>query len=221
MNGVAIPGYGTKLISFQPCIRFKDAHLVGETTRHLTNFIMVGQHVFEVALFEPDWIRQRFIELYQFFLQYLTNQQGLYIVNESVWTDNRNKGHSLQIYVAGLEIANQVYTTEHMDGTPLTYRYVDMGMGQARFIQVANKLSNVYAVLGYTQSCRLKDYLRTVALAHGDGIYCSKKNVGYNLRRLVQRLFQEYGYQAVARAVAQQYPALSHALQREHHLWRT
>lgn len=201
LKGFVVPPYSERLISYQNCIRFLDYAEVGKTSRHLTNFIMYGQHVFETDKnrFTQTWVEENFNLLFSFFEKYFSTDLKLYKIHESQWTDKINKGVSLEIYIGGVQVCNQVYTTHDVSDNPLRYRYVDMGLGELRCIQILNKKDSVYEVLEYPLGKEiLYDHLTTIKLCDDSGIYFSKKNVGYNLRVIAQRLFLTYAIDQIS-----------------------
>jgi alanyl-tRNA synthetase len=182
-----------KFVNAQTCIRFKDVELVGRTMRHLTNFVMLGQHIFEndEHTFKSTWKEDAFEQLLEF-IKYYIKDLNLIRIHESTWTDNICRGTSLEIFINNIEVFNQVYTTERFTGETLKYKYLDMGAGELRFWQIVNKKSSCYDYFENPQRVILYDHLKTLAKMYNSGIYISKKNVGHNLKKMLDRLMTNY-----------------------------
>ncbi|MDE1871027.1 MAG: alanine--tRNA ligase [Candidatus Micrarchaeota archaeon] len=122
----------------QICMRFNDIPNVGLTGRHLTSFMMAGQHAFNYPK-EGYW-RDRTIELNY---KVLTNLLGIKKKNltyvEDVWAmgDFSEYGPCLESFANGLEIVNSVFTQfEYVNGRigELKGKVVDVGWGFERLL---------------------------------------------------------------------------------------
>jgi alanyl-tRNA synthetase len=122
----------------QICMRFSDTVNVGLTGRHLTSFMMAGQHAFNYPK-EGYW-RDKTIELNY---KVLTELAGVkkkdlsYI--EDVWAmgDFSEFGPCLESFSNGVEIVNSVFTQfEYSDGKmeELKGKVVDVGWGFERLL---------------------------------------------------------------------------------------
>jgi alanyl-tRNA synthetase len=139
------------LIIPQNCLRFIDIPNVGVTGRHMTNFVMVGQH----SIYEKGkgYWKDRCIELD---FRLLTEAFGIRpeLINflEEVWVGPSAFGYSLEYFVKGLELGNAVFT--EFVGTPEKYRkmeqkVIDMGAGLERFAWITQGTPTAYdAVFG-------------------------------------------------------------------------
>lgn len=175
-----------KFISAQTCIRFNDFENVGVTHRHFTNFVMLGQHIFETPYekFSSTWMEDAFSELISFIKNYI--DISLCTFHESSWTDNCDEGYSLEIFINGLEVFNQVYTThDYVTKKELNTKYVDMGGGLKRFYNIVNKYD-----LKNSEDINLQvitDHLKTAYLLYDSGIYVAKRGTGHAIKRLINR----------------------------------
>ncbi len=126
------------LIVPQICMRFTDTANVGLTGRHLTSFMMAGQHAFNYPK-EGYW-RDKTIELNY---KVLTDLVGVkkkelsYI--EDVWAmgDFSEFGPCLESFSNGVEIVNSVFTQfEYVDNKieELKGKVVDVGWGFERLL---------------------------------------------------------------------------------------
>lgn len=126
------------LIVPQICMRFTDTANVGLTGRHLTSFMMAGQHAFNYPK-EGYW-RDKTIELNY---KVLTDLVGVkrkelsYI--EDVWAmgDFSEFGPCLESFSNSVEIVNSVFTQfEYVDGKveELKGKVVDVGWGFERLL---------------------------------------------------------------------------------------
>ncbi|MFH0948875.1 MAG: alanine--tRNA ligase [Candidatus Aenigmatarchaeota archaeon] len=139
------------LIIPQSCMRFNDIQNVGVTGRHMTNFVMVGQH----SLYDGKngYWKDRCIELdYKLLTDVFKISPEEITFLEDVWVGPNAFGYSLEYYVRGLELGNAVFT--EFLGTPdnyqqMDYKVVDMGAGLERFAWLSQGTPTCYdAVFG-------------------------------------------------------------------------
>ncbi len=132
----------------QICMRFNDIPNVGVTGRHMTSFMMAGQHAFNYPK-EGYWV-DRTIELNYGFL---TGELGVkkeeltYI--EDVWAmgDFSEFGPCLESFANGLELVNSVFTEfEFTNGKvrELDGKVVDVGWGFERLIWFYTRKQTAY-----------------------------------------------------------------------------
>ncbi|NHI92226.1 MAG: alanine--tRNA ligase [Candidatus Lokiarchaeota archaeon] len=131
LNGTALPP-GNPLVIPQPCIRFggkgfNDIDNVGKTGRHLSSFVMGGQHSFnsEKMKLKGYWMDQC-IELDFGFLTKILKINPLDInLREDIWMGGGNFGPCLESFSKGLEIVNSVFMQYEVlpNGS---YRQMDM-----------------------------------------------------------------------------------------------
>jgi alanyl-tRNA synthetase len=137
-----------KLTVPQFCLRFNDIKNVGLTGRHYTGFVMIGQHAF-VKPEEYD-INQYFLDLYYWF-EDNNFPMNEFIFHEDKWEGGGNGGTSIEFFIRGLEVANQVYmqykivNNEWIELDKL--KVLDMGMGQERVAWVTNGKSTSYDIV--------------------------------------------------------------------------
>lgn len=136
------------LIIPQSCLRFVDIPNVGVTGRHMTSFIMVGQH--SIYKKNQGYWKDRCIELD---FRLLTEVFGIKpeFINflEDVWVGPSAFGYSLEYFVKGLELGNAVFT--EFVGTPQNYKVmdqkvIDMGAGLERFTWLSQGTPTCYDV---------------------------------------------------------------------------
>ena len=140
----------SKLVSIpQNCLRFLDIENVGITGRHHTSYTMIGQ----LAFTKPEEYNQEkyFKDLLDFFLEICKIPIDKIIIHEDAWLGGGDCGASLEFFVGGLEIANQVYMWYDMIGAkdikdikPLKLKVLDMGMGQERVAWLLSNEKNSY-----------------------------------------------------------------------------
>lgn len=126
------------LIVPQICMRFTDTANVGLTGRHLTSFMMAGQHAFNYPK-EGYW-RDRTIELnYKVLTDLVDVKKKELSYIEDVWAmgDFSEFGPCLESFSNGVEIVNSVFTQfEYVDGRTeeLKGKVVDVGWGFERLL---------------------------------------------------------------------------------------
>ena len=136
------------LIVPQICLRFGDIENVGVTGRHLTSFMMAGQHAFNYPK-EGYW-RDRTMELdYTFLTKHLGVKKEELVYNEDVWAmgDFSEFGPCLEGFSNGLELVNNVFTEfESVNGTikELKNQVVDVGWGFERLLWFYTGFDNIY-----------------------------------------------------------------------------
>ncbi len=134
----------------QPCLRFNDVDNVGLSGRHFTSFVMVGELVFN----KPKKFIYFMDEGIKYIHDYLTTGLGIdsreIIYHEDAWGGGGNLGSSLEFFVRGLEVGNQVYMTYEIqpDGsyTDLSTTVIDMGAGLGRSTWLINGTPTQYEV---------------------------------------------------------------------------
>ncbi len=144
-----------KVIIPQVCLRFPDIENVGVTGRHMTNFIMIGQHSLyeKVNGVQKGYWKDTCIELdYRMLTEALGLKPEEISFMEDVWVGPNAFGYSLEYYAGGLELGNAVFT--EFVGTPekykqMGYRVIDMGAGLERFTWLSQGTATAYdAVYG-------------------------------------------------------------------------
>jgi alanyl-tRNA synthetase len=139
------------LIVPQVCLRFNDIPHVGFTGRHLTSFIMAGQHSFNWPK-EGYW-RDETIRLdYEFLTKELGVKKEEVTFIEDVWamTDFSEFGACLEAFSKGLEIVNAVFTEfSYFNGEvkELPKKVVDVGWGFERVLWFRNGTPSLFESL--------------------------------------------------------------------------
>lgn len=159
------------LIVPQICLRFNDVQNVGVTGRHLTSFMMAGQHAFNYPK-EGYW-RDRTIELNFGLLRELLGLDKKSITYiEDVWAMNdfSEYGPCLESFSNGLEMVNSVFTQfEYANNKvyELGGKVVDVGWGFERLIWMyagtetaydalfKRELDQIYKQTGFTPDPKL------------------------------------------------------------------
>ena len=133
------------LIVPQMCLRFGDIENVGITGRHLTSFIMSGQHSFNHPNEKGSYFKDRCIDLN---FSFLTKEMGIpekeLVYNEDIWAmpDMSAFGPNLETFSRGLELVNSVFMqyqkTSGMDYKELPMKVIDVGWGHERLVWFSN-----------------------------------------------------------------------------------
>lgn len=132
----------------QICMRFNDTANVGLTGRHLTSFMMAGQHAFNYPK-EGYW-RDRTIELnYKVLTELLGIKKKNLTYIEDVWAmgDFSEFGPCLESFSGGVELVNSVFTQfEYVNGkmSELKGKVVDVGWGFERLLWFYSGTDTVY-----------------------------------------------------------------------------
>lgn len=130
------------LIVPQVSLRFNDIPHVGFTGRHLTGFVMAGQHAFNWPK-EGYW-RDETIRLnFEFLTKYLGLKKEEINYLESVWAMNdfSEFGACLESFSKGLELVNSVFTEftyVNNQIKELNNKVVDVGWGLERLLWFYN-----------------------------------------------------------------------------------
>ncbi|MHA1801210.1 MAG: alanine--tRNA ligase [Candidatus Heimdallarchaeaceae archaeon] len=128
------------LVVPQMCIRtggeFSDIDNIGKTARHLTSFVMFGQHSFNSEKLTDGYWMDRCIDLN---FKYLTEEIGLkpeeITYGEGIWTGGGNFGPNLEAFAYGTELVNNVfiaYGFENGAVKKLDMQVIDVGWGLDR-----------------------------------------------------------------------------------------
>ncbi len=128
------------LVVPQPCIRFggkgfNDIDNVGKTGRHLSLFVMGGQHAFNYD--SKGYWMDRCIELnFEFLTKCLKLDRDEVSYKEDVWAGGGNFGPCLEAFGRGLEIVNNVFMqyafTSDVTYKELDIKVIDVGWGVER-----------------------------------------------------------------------------------------
>ncbi len=138
------------LIVPQICLRFNDISNVGITGRHMTSFMMAGQHSFDYP--KQGYWKDETIELnFDFLVNKLdVDKQDLTYV-EDVWAmgDFSEFGPCLESFSNGLELVNSVFTEFEFDGhiKELGSKVVDVGWGFERLMWFYSGAQTAYDIV--------------------------------------------------------------------------
>ncbi|MCK5474318.1 MAG: alanine--tRNA ligase [Candidatus Aenigmarchaeota archaeon] len=131
------------LVVPQVCLRFNDIPNVGVTGRHLTSFVMAGQHAFGYP--ETGYFKDRCIDLN---FKFLTKEMGIpekeLVYAEDVWAMNDFSafGPSMETFSRGLELVNSVFmqfqSSDGVSRKELDLKVIDVGWGLERLVWFSN-----------------------------------------------------------------------------------
>ncbi len=136
------------LIVPQICLRFNDIENVGVTGRHLTSFMMAGQHAFDYP--KKGYWRDETIRLnYDFLTGVLGVKKEDLVYIEDAWAmgDMSEFGPCLESFSNGLELVNSVFTQfESSNGRvkELRGKVVDVGWGFERLLWFYSGFNTAY-----------------------------------------------------------------------------
>lgn len=141
------------LIVPQFCLRFNDISSVSLTGRHYVCFVMVGQH----SLYNPKnkanpgYWKDRCTELDFELLKSFGIDPKEIIFVEDVWLGPGAFGSTLEYFVRGLEVGNEVFTefliTENGRFREMDEKIIDMGAGLERFTWLSQGTPTSYDVV--------------------------------------------------------------------------
>ncbi len=140
------------LIVPQVCLRFNDIPNIGISGRHMSSFVMVGQH----SMYSPGksgYWKDETIDLdYKLLTEVFKVRPEDIVWHEDAWVGPSAFGTSLEYFVKGIEVGNAVFT--QFRGTPDNFevmdpKVVDMGAGLERFTWMTQGTPTIYdAVYG-------------------------------------------------------------------------
>ncbi len=143
-NGTVFSFPAERLVVPQFCLRFGDIGNVGITGRHLTGFIMAGQHSYG-----DYWIN----ECIKFNMDFLTQVLGLDLkeitYSEDVWAmpDLSVYGPCLETFARGVELSTNVFMQfKNINGKreELSKKVIDVGWGLERIAWFVNGSPTLY-----------------------------------------------------------------------------
>ncbi len=135
-NGRVVFEYpANPLVVPQPCLRFPDIANIGVTGRHLSGFMMAGQHSFG----EKGYKRDKCIELnYGFLTKVLGVKKEELTYGEDVWAlpDFSAFGPCIESFAKGSELVNSVFMQYYWDDgvKDLPLSVIDVGWGFERLL---------------------------------------------------------------------------------------
>ncbi|MCG3216722.1 MAG: alanine--tRNA ligase [Candidatus Heimdallarchaeota archaeon] len=130
---------------------FSDIDNIGKTSRHLTSFVMFGQHSFNSATLTDGYWMDRCLELN---FKYLKEELGLksdeisYV--EGIWSGGGNFGPNLEAMAYGIEVVNNVfiaYGFENGNVKKLDMQVIDVGWGLERTSWFSQGTPTIYEAI--------------------------------------------------------------------------
>jgi len=154
LEGVIDPP-ANPLVVPQMCIRtggeFSDIDNIGKTARHLTSFVMFGQHSFNSKTLTKGYWMDECLDLN---FRYLTQELGLkpeeisYV--EGIWSGGGNFGPNLEAMAYGTELVNNVfiaYGFENSNVKKLDMQVIDVGWGLERVSWFSQGTPTIYEAI--------------------------------------------------------------------------
>ncbi len=150
-----VPPPANPLVISQPCIRFVDIDIVGKSGRHLSNFEMMGHHVFNTKDNHIYWKSEAVEYCHNFFSKDLGIPGDWLVYKENPWSGGGNAGPAVEIMVKGLELATLVFMSMKADPngefevkgeryTPMQTQVVDPGYGLERMVWASHGSYTIY-----------------------------------------------------------------------------
>jgi len=141
------------LVVPQFCLRFNDIPNVGVTGRHNTCFAMIGQHSLHNPKTGSGYWKEKCTELDFELLKTFGIKPEEIMFIEDVWLGPGAFGSTLEYFVRGLEVGNEVFTefviTDAEKGTykEMDEKVIDMGAGLERFAWLSQGTPTSYDVV--------------------------------------------------------------------------
>ncbi|MFH1623353.1 MAG: alanine--tRNA ligase [Candidatus Aenigmatarchaeota archaeon] len=140
------------LVVPQFCLRFNDIPNIGVTGRHYGCFVMVGQHSVHNPRTGSGYWKERCTELdFELLKSFGIAPEEIMFI-EDVWLGPGAFGSTLEFFVRGLEVGNEVFTefviTDAESGTfrEMDEKVIDMGAGLERFAWLSQGTPTSYDV---------------------------------------------------------------------------
>jgi alanyl-tRNA synthetase len=136
------------LVVPQMCLRFGDVANIGVTGRHLSCFMMAGQHAFNHPK-EGYWMDECIEHNYAYLREVLQIPKEEIVYGEDVWSmpDFSSFGPSIESFSKGIELVNSVFTAFRLADdkiSDLDMKVIDVGWGFERLLWYASGTSTVY-----------------------------------------------------------------------------
>lgn len=140
------------LVVPQICLRFSDIDSVGVSGRHLTSFMMPGQHAFGYPKVKEGYFKDRCMDLS---FNFLTKEMGVkpedIVYKEDLWAmpDFSAFGPSMEAIIKGLEVVTHVFMQFAKSGEGNGFRQLDTlvndtGWGLERLLWLSNGTETMY-----------------------------------------------------------------------------
>ncbi|MDP6154832.1 MAG: alanine--tRNA ligase [Candidatus Thermoplasmatota archaeon] len=142
----------------QPCIRLNDLDNVGRSGRHLSEFEMMGHHVFNNPTEEIYWKEETVKYCNELMVDDLGIPAKAITYREDPWFGGGNAGPALEVLVGGLELATLVFMNmiKHPKGDieiggdkyrNMDTYIVDTGYGLERFVWMSSGAPTLYEAI--------------------------------------------------------------------------
>ena len=138
------------LIVPQMCLRFGDIPSVGLSGRHLTSFIMSGQHAFNYPNEKGSYFKDHCIELnFNFLNKVLGIPEEELVYTEDIWAmpDFSAFGPCIETFSKGVELVNSVFMQfqkSNIGFKNLDMKVVDVGWGHERLVWFSKGTNTIY-----------------------------------------------------------------------------
>lgn len=154
LEGVIDPP-ANPLVVPQFCIRtggeFSDIDNIGKTARHLTGFVMFGQHSFNSSRLKGGYWMDRCIELnFKYLTEELLLKPEEITYAEGIWAGGGNFGPNLEAFAFGSELVNNVfiaYGFQNGSVKELEMRVIDVGWGLERIAWFSQGTPTIYEAI--------------------------------------------------------------------------
>ncbi|HKZ49935.1 MAG TPA: alanine--tRNA ligase-related protein, partial [Candidatus Nanoarchaeia archaeon] len=135
------------LVVAQPSLRFNDIENIGVTSRHFSNFIMLGQHRF-VSGKRADW-KEEDTRMILDCLNHFKIPDKEITFAESAWLGGGNAGPCFEVFVRGMEVLTAVFmqfslTEKGLKELPI--KVIDFGWGLERLAWLLNGTPTSYEI---------------------------------------------------------------------------
>ncbi len=172
ITGVANPP-SNPLIVPQICLRFNDINNIGLSGRHLTSFIMAEEAAFNTAKKKTYFDEKAIMYIYEWLTKGLKIDKKALTFVEDAWAGAGYAGSSLEFFVGGVELGNQVYMRYIIDGDDLKEiptKTIDMGAGLNRWVWMSQNTPTVYEAV----FPRVVDYIKKKTGVSYDSTFLKK-----------------------------------------------
>ncbi|MGC8885005.1 MAG: alanine--tRNA ligase [Candidatus Nanoarchaeia archaeon] len=134
------------LVIAQPCLRFNDIENIGVTNRHMSSFVMLGQHNF-ISDKRKDW-KEEDVGLVIDCLKHFKIPEKEITFVESVWMGGGCAGPCFEVFVGGMEVLTAVFMQYAVDNglKELPLKIIDFGWGLERLAWLLNGTYTSYEI---------------------------------------------------------------------------
>ncbi len=146
INGL-VDAPANPLVVPQICLRFNDTNNVGLSGRHLTSFIMAEQATFNTKKKKTYFDKEAIRYIFKWLTEGLKAYPDELTFIEDAWVGAGYAGNSLEFFLGGVEIGNQVYMRYSIDEDglkDLQTKTIDMGAGLDRWAWISQGTPTVY-----------------------------------------------------------------------------